>query len=344
MKKVHRIVASTGIATVLLTPNLSAIASENPTNYVVHALSSVSAPHDILAPELLSNRGFGIANESSQVAVRFDDGATRIEVPWEARDGISVHSPSGQISVGLPFASSAKRAVLVADGLVAYDNLNGTYTVPVVKTDGSVAITSIMRSVDSANSFQYRFSMPNGVKLVLDSSTGAVDVVDDKGRWIAGIAKPWAKDARGADVPTRFEVKGHFLVQIVDTKSNAFAYPIVADPWLGFSLIQRATWSRTLWSWSPTLMVYPTEYGRYYASTLAVSAGWVETIDKGLQAGFPNPNSASMKVQFDCHFIFVRYRNRDKTSWNLDSKLPVTDLTTEANYGCNYPVGDTVFG
>jgi hypothetical protein len=344
MKKTHRLVASTGIVAVLLTPNLSAIASENPANYIMNALSSVSAPQDKSAPELLSNRSLGLALDSSHVAARFDDGTTRIEVPWDAREGISVKSPSGQIFVGLPFASRAKRATPVADGLVAFDNLNGTYTVPVVKTDGSVAITSIIKSANSANSFKYRFNLPKGVKLILDSSTGAVDAVDDKGNWIAGIAKPWAIDARGADVPTRFEVSGNSLVQMVDTKSNAFAYPIVADPWLGFSLIQRATWSRTLWSWSPTLMVYPTEYGRYYASTFAVSAGWAETIDKGLQSGFPNPNSASMKVQFDCHFIFVRYRNRDKTSWNLDSKLPATDLTTEANYGCNYPVGDAVFG
>ncbi len=344
MKKAHRLVAFTGIVTFLLTPNLSAFANENPTNYVMNTLRSVSAPQDNSAPELLSNRSLGVAVESSQVALRFDDGATRIEVPWDARDGISVNSPSGQISVGLPFASRAKRATPVADGLVAFDNLNGTFTVPIVKTDGSVAITSIIKSADSANSFQYRFSLPKGVKLALDNSTGAVDAVDEKGKWIAGIAKPWAIDARGADVPTRFDVKGNLLIQIVDANSNSFAYPIVADPWLGFSMIQRATWSRTLWSWSPTLMVYPTEYGRYYASTLAVSAGWVETIDKGLQSGFPNPNSASMKVQFDCHYLFVRVRNPSKTSWNLDSKLPATDLLTEANYGCNYPVGDTVFG
>jgi hypothetical protein len=344
MKKAFRLIASAGIAAALVTPSLSAIASDNSSTYFISALRSLSTSQDSSVPELLSDRSMVVNDEGLQVAVRFDDGETRIEVPWDARDGISIHSPAGKIGVGLPFASRANRALPIADGLVAFDNLNGTFTVPVVKADGSVAITSIIKSADSANIFQYQFSLPKGVKLGLDVTSGAVDAIDGQGRWVAGIATPWARDARGADVPTRFQVKGDSVFQIVDTHFSSFAYPIVADPWLGVSLIQRTTWSRTLWSWSPTLMVFPTEYGRYYASTLAVSAGWAETIDKGLQSGFPNPNSASMKVQFDCHFIFVRLRDKDKPSWNLDSKLPVTDLITEANYGCNYPVGDAVFG
>jgi hypothetical protein len=344
MKTTIRLAASIGISAVLATSSLSAFASGDSNTYVLSALQAVSRLEMNTIADVLSNRSVGLDANDKNTSVRFDNGVTQVEIPIDARDGISMHTSTGYVTVELPFASRAMRAEKLADGLVAFDNLNGTYTAPVIKTDGSIAITSIINSVDAANRFEYRFGLPKGVRLVLDASTGAVDVVDGEGAWVAGIATPWARDARGADVPTRFEVRGNSLTQVVDTRSNTFAYPIVADPWFGMSLIQKTTWSKSLWAWSPTLMVYPTEYGRYYASTLAVSAGWVETIDKGLQSGFPNPNSPTMKVQFDCHFIFVRYRDRDKQSWNLDSKLPVTDLVTEANYGCNYPVGDAVFG
>ena len=344
MKTTIRLAASIGLAAVLATSSLSAFASGDSNTYVLNALQAVSGLENNTIADVLSNRSLGLGSDDKNTSVRFDNGATQVEIPFDARDGISMHSSKGYFTLELPFASRAMRAEKLADGLVVFDNLNGTYTAPVVKTDGSIAITNVLTSVNAANTFEYRFGLPKGVRLVLDASTGAVDAVDAKGAWVAGVATPWARDARGADVPTRFELNGNSLTQVVATRSNAFAYPIVADPWFGMSLIQKTTWSKSLWAWSPTLMVFPTEYGRYYASNLAVSAGWVETIDKGLQSGFPNPNSASMKVQFDCHFIFVRYRDRDKQSWNLDSKLPVTDLITEANYGCNYPVGDTVFG
>lgn len=344
MKKTIRVAASFGLAALLATSGLSAHASDSSKAYVLNALEDVSRAGSYSYSDVLSNRSVGSVVKSKNIGVRFDDGATSIEVPWEARDGISIHSTSGSVSVELPFSSSAGRAEKLADGLVAFDNLNGTYTVPVIKTDGSIAITSIIKSADAANRFEYRFGLPKGVKLVLDSSSGAVDVVDGQGRWFAGVAVPWARDSRGADVPTHFEVKGNSLIQVVDTRAGSFAYPIVADPWFGVSLIEKTTWTRNLWVWSPTLMVYPTPFGRYYASNFAVSAAWAETLDKGFQSGYPNANTPSMKVQFDCHYIFVRVRNVNKSSWNLDSKLPATDLFTEANYGCNYPVGDTVFG
>jgi hypothetical protein len=344
MKKTHRLAASIGIVAVLVTPGISAFASEDTTTFVMNALQSVSRAEKNSYSDVLANRSSGTGVKRQDVAVRFDNGAVQVEVPWHALDGVSLQSSFGSISIGLPFASQAKRASLIDEGLAVFDNLNGTFTAPVIKADGSVAITSVIKGADAANRLEYRFGLPKGVRLLLDSSSGAVNAVDGQGRWVAGVAAPWARDSRGADVPTHFEVKGNSLIQVVDTRSNAFVYPIVADPWFGISLIDKATWARNLWAWSPTLMVYPTAFGRYFASNLAVSAAWAETLDKGVQNGFPNANTPSMKVQFDCHFIFVRVRNVNKSSWNLDSKLPVTDLLTAANYGCNYPVGDTVFG
>ncbi len=39
----------------------------------------------------------------------------------------------------------------------------------------------------------------------------------------------WAKDANGAPVPTRYEIEGNTLVQVVDFTADT-AFPVVADP------------------------------------------------------------------------------------------------------------------
>jgi len=50
------------------------------------------------------------------------------------------------------------------------------------------------------------------------------------GTAIGRVAKPWARDANGAEVPTHFEIAGTTLTQIIDHRSGPYAYPIVADP------------------------------------------------------------------------------------------------------------------
>ncbi|MFE7845558.1 hypothetical protein ACFUTX_10265 [Microbacterium sp. NPDC057407] len=45
---------------------------------------------------------------------------------------------------------------------------------------------------------------------------------------IATIATPWAVDANGAELPTRYELSGNALTQVVDTRNAE--YPITIDP------------------------------------------------------------------------------------------------------------------
>ena len=60
---------------------------------------------------------------------------------------------------------------------------------------------------------------------------------------MAGIAPAWAVDVDGAPVPARFEVSGTPLT-LVESAPNT-TYPVIADPWLGQSLISStSTFSR----------------------------------------------------------------------------------------------------
>ena len=65
--------------------------------------------------------------------------------------------------------------------------------------------------------------------LVVDSAGGVV-ALDGSGQVVAAVDAPWARDANGTEVPTRFVVEGTTLTQVVDHTTATFAYPITADP------------------------------------------------------------------------------------------------------------------
>jgi hypothetical protein len=66
---------------------------------------------------------------------------------------------------------------------------------------------------------------------------------------VAEIEVPWARDADGRSLPTRYVVRGDVLVQHVDTRGARF--PVVADPtfkrcgWLGALVCMRLNRSET---------------------------------------------------------------------------------------------------
>jgi hypothetical protein len=55
-------------------------------------------------------------------------------------------------------------------------------------------------------------------------------ILDHKRRELGVIAAPWARDANGRAIPTRYEIQGTTLVQVVDHRRPGVVYPVVADP------------------------------------------------------------------------------------------------------------------
>jgi len=85
--------------------------------------------------------------------------------------------------------------------------------------------------------------------------------------------------------------------------------------------------NKVVWD-GQTLRIYPTPLGRK-----AVNFGrlaWSQVI-----ALAPTANRNNMKDQFLCHWYFVRIRNNDKASWNLDSYRPDVGLWPTAIQRCN---------
>ncbi|WP_188676343.1 hypothetical protein [Subtercola lobariae] len=95
----------------------------------------------------------------------------------------------------------------MSDGIVSFDNNNDTSTVPVVKSDGSVEITTVIDNANAPATYAYPITVHGGGSVALNDD-GTVSILNADGNWVAGIAPAWAKDATGGAVPTHYTVDG----------------------------------------------------------------------------------------------------------------------------------------
>lgn len=113
----------------------------------------------------------------------------------------AVRSGGDVVTVGLPNPSEAARGIADADGLVHFNNADGSTTVPLVREDGVVQITTIIETASAPAVFEYPIAVADGGQLV-DAGDGFFAVLDEAGQPAAMIDPAWAKDANGRDVPT----------------------------------------------------------------------------------------------------------------------------------------------
>lgn len=265
---------------------------------------------------------------ASELTAESVDQTMSVSLPVEGDNGgiaIEDQSVGEVVTIGLPEEATVGPATVATDGTVLHESVleeDGVDIAAEIIEDGSVRIQTIILSPDAAHEFTYPLSLPDGTELTL-TEDGAVTGTDSAGNFVAGIQTPWAKDINGADVETSFRIENDAVVQTV-TPVDASLYPLVADPWFGKALISKAVWARGLWQYSPTLKVYPTWFGRnvILAPDIARWAAWNETLAKAPRTGWPNPNTASMRDQFYCHYDLARFRHPNKEYWGLDSKLP----------------------
>ena len=253
-----------------------------------------------------------------------------------------------QLAIGLPFPNDGNLAKRLVGEAMSFDNRNGTTSVVITKTDGSTQVATIIDGYSAPTTFSYRLFLPVGARAVL-SQLGTVLLVDSRDEFLGAVAPAWAVDAQGNAVRTRYELNGNYLTQVVDHRTKEAKYPVIADPWFGVDMIDRTAWNKTS-EYSPTLSVYPSVWGRTvafsttypfssgligFADQLSANAAWSEALSKTTRAGNPNPETLTMRGQFDCHFFWVSKRYPRKASWNLDSLRPSASMFVLAQKSCN---------
>ncbi len=99
-----------------------------------------------------------------------------------------------------------------------------TYTAD--RLDGTT--TRLAAVLPSADANPPEWELPPRSELVL-LPDGRVSVGDPNGELLAGIDAPWAVDSTGRALPTRYEIHGTVLRQIVEATPET-QFPVVADP------------------------------------------------------------------------------------------------------------------
>lgn len=260
--------------------------------------------------------------------LRGEFGRISIKVHDTAAEGIALTKEDGAaLAVQLPFANSAATARAAGTAAVTFDNRNGSSTVPVVTDDGSVAIHTIVEGSASPERYVYQLDIPHGTHIKQEKS-GEVLILDAAGASVFFIAAPWARDANGRDVPTRYELHGSTLTQVVK-HSSAFTYPVVADPSIGGFYMSKYQWNGV----RNKLTLWPTFAGSTFSPWLVYTYGWPE-----VEGAVGNQN-ASMEEQFICHCAGNTVLAALGQTWDLETYRSVISNPWDMFFGpspCNW--------
>lgn len=202
-----------------------AMATEDP----ISSLESVSQASPAEADVLSDAATVSPTGDVGEVGVASAAGVDT-SFPTDATDPITLSGSTGEtasLEIGLPFAADASPAEVDESGAVSYNNGNGSTSVAVASSDGSLVVATVISDASAPTRYDYEYTLPAGGSLV-PSETGGVLVLDGSGVPLAMVDAPWAYDANGNAVPTHYEINGSVLTQTVD--HDGAAYPVVADP------------------------------------------------------------------------------------------------------------------
>jgi Protein of unknown function (DUF2599) len=200
--------------------------------------------------------------------------------------------------------------------------------------EGTTRISMIIHSAAAPREFAFPLTVPADATLKLQKDGSVIVLAPDASgdsKYVAGVKAPYAFDAAGASVETRFRVSGTTLIQTIHPTGKA-VYPITADPWLGKDLISSASWVWHSEGW--TLQVTPTSWQRFWNGYWPGSAGWDELYAKYRDRGL-NTNLAGMRDQYICYVQIVSVYAPNKPTWNLDEWRPNVGYAQTVNSSCN---------
>ena len=150
-----------------------------------------------------------------------------LEDPAVATSGSVVRSThsSSDLSVRLPGSATGAAAV----GAMTVNATSGPGYRTAVQETGEGSFRALVYVENAAAPHEYRFDLGESRRASL-LPDGGVMVRDSQGVLLGTFAPPWATDASGVPVETRYRLAGDSVVQVI-TPTSATRFPVIADPW-----------------------------------------------------------------------------------------------------------------
>lgn len=293
---------------------------------------SISAIEEI-APEVLEgvHGDIEILGEVAQATYETEAGESRLIELDAASAEIAVEGATTEVvtlSLVTEASTQVEEVAIVDDGALYAEHVDGVSSTAYIKDGASVQVLSTIAGPGADSRIPFEFSAPT-LASVQDIDRSLV-LLDDSGEMLGGVAPPWAKDANGVDVPTRYEVDGLSITQVVDHTSGQYTYPIVADPIWGTNLFVYVTHH------DGKHVLRPSDWGRHVHRTGLTNGNAVNQQIKGsslmLTYGFeefkarsriPSYIFPAVWQQYKCHAMYGKYNGIGGITWDLEFDRPV---------------------
>ena len=140
---------------------------------------------------------------------------------------VLLQGAAGAAGFALPTEVKSRDALVAPDNsVVADDDTNGP-DAAVQQLDGRIRLQTVVEDA-STNRVSYPFALSTGLRLQA-LPNGGIEILDASGARFASVAPPWAVDAAGHKLVTRYEIGAGVLTQVIDGLATA-KLPVVADP------------------------------------------------------------------------------------------------------------------
>lgn len=229
---------------------------------------------------------------------------SEVSIPNMSAGTIEVLSDQGgDFRFSMPDAGTAHREELTA-GIDAFRHDPNVVSVTVTQTNG-VQVVTLITDESAPTTYSYDLELDGGEAVSVDS--GAILVFDAAGALVGGFEPAWAYDSAGNSVPTRYELDGSTLTQVVEHDANTM-YPVIADPKYTSGVLDKSDVS-SYSSKNPGYKVsaWLSGNGRWLLGLDAIAfstLGW--NILKKHHPGYVlrgGKDAPTMKQQWDCHVL-----------------------------------------
>lgn len=200
-----------------------------------------AASIEALAERVAGAAGVATVDEGDEVTARIGGGEVSVSVDPDQGQVLDPDvGPS--VSIGVPGSPDQGTEI---DGSVVYPEVAADASVVARATaDGAQALVAI-DGAEAPTRYAFPVAVAGHGAELRPGPGGGVEVLDPvSGAVAATVQPPWAVDAAGSAVPTRYEIDGSDLIQVVDHEGSA--YPVLADP----DVVKNCGTISCTWYWS----------------------------------------------------------------------------------------------